>query len=376
MLKRRLSIIFIFICANSLYAQDTAFKPHGNIGGYFFGDYAYKVHADSIKRENLEYSNIPKDQPAFNLRRVYLTYDYNFSPKFTAEVILTYEGLAAAGTNRNIFLKIADIRWKDVLKRTDLVFGQMATPTFNLMGKIWGYRSAEKTIADMRGLSPSSDLGIGIQGRFNDKGTAGYNFMYANGTGVRPENDKYKRIYLNAYAKFLKEKLIVDFNTDYEKVAPVNGLQRHKQLYKIGLAYQTKKITIGTEVLDYRLKNFSNVYTVSGIDTIKSYRPEDLIGFSIFARGSLTKKITAFIRYDSYNPDADYSSNFKYYTPYNSNNQSFFLVGVDYQPIEKIHIMPNFWYNHYHSKKEPAASSFEKNDYDAAARLTVFVNFR
>jgi len=47
----------------------------------------------------------------------------------------------------SFYIKLANIRWKQIWKGTDFVFGQMATPTFALMSeKIWNYRSIEKPL--------------------------------------------------------------------------------------------------------------------------------------------------------------------------------------------------------------------------------------
>lgn len=373
------SWVVAFLGPLLLSAQDSmrlaGFRPYGMVGGYFFGDFAYKPHADALNRGSVEYSNMPKDQSFFNLRRVYLSYDYYFSPQFTSELILSYEGQSAATSNRNVFIKVMDIRWKEVFKRTDFVFGQMLTPTFALTEKQWGYRSIEKTIADMRSIAFSSDLGFSVQGRFNDQGTYGYNLMLSNGTGLRPETDKYKKIYFNLYAKLLSQKLIIDLHTDYERGSLQQGMHKARQTYKIGVVYQAEKFTIGSEFFEQEHKNYVTAIHLVGTDSVKTYANESTIGFSVFARGKLREKIFAYLRYDHYNPDARFSPQLIYMDPYDQNREDFFVAGLDFQPIEKVHLMPNIWYNHYHHKM---GYKIEKvlNDYDLVARCTVWVVFK
>ncbi len=171
MIKSLCACIGCLFSLTIAYTQDTAkaFKPYGVLSGYFFGDYAYKTAADSLKRGNTEYSNMPAGQSLFNIRRMYLSYNYYLSPKFTSELVLAYEGQTATTSTRNIFIKYMNIKWSNVFKRTDLLFGQLRIPFILNMENLYGYRSIEKTVADMRGIAPSSDLGIAVQGRLNKK---------------------------------------------------------------------------------------------------------------------------------------------------------------------------------------------------------------
>ncbi len=83
---------------------------------------------------------------------------------------------------RSVYIKAANIRWKNFIKNNDLIFGQQATPIYaTLSESVWGYRSIEKTIIDMRGLGSSNNFGIAWQGKLNDQGDYGYNFMIGNG---------------------------------------------------------------------------------------------------------------------------------------------------------------------------------------------------
>jgi len=87
-IKRHTGLVLILLlCLASLdsISQDTTnvkeeFKPSGKLWGYTFGDYAYKLHADSAQRGSLQYSKLPKNHNSFNFRRIYLGYDYQFTP--------------------------------------------------------------------------------------------------------------------------------------------------------------------------------------------------------------------------------------------------------------------------------------------------------
>ncbi|MHB1922660.1 MAG: hypothetical protein ACYCOO_10530, partial [Chitinophagaceae bacterium] len=62
--------------AQGQQSQTKPFKPSGKIWGLVFGDYAYKLHADSAQRGNTQYSKLPASFNSFNFRRIYIGYDY------------------------------------------------------------------------------------------------------------------------------------------------------------------------------------------------------------------------------------------------------------------------------------------------------------
>lgn len=351
------------------FAQDTtSFKPYGVLAGSFFGDYAYKLKADPLKRGNLEYSKLPADEMFFNIRRMYLNYSYFLSPHFTTELLLSYEGSSASSSSRTLSIKYMNLRWKNILPRTDLVFGQMATPTFGLTERTWGYRAVEKTIANLHNIASFNDLGVALQGRFNKNETIGYNLLLANGsTGT--ENEKYKKIYTNWYGKLLDEKLIVDLNFNDEMVSGTG--HKSRQTYKVAVSYKMPHSTIGAEAFDDEEKNFAFAYQVSTSDTLRLNLSQRAQGVSFFAKTNLSKKVTTFLRYDFYNPDKLFSSHLKYIGAYNFNTECFFTTGIDFQPIEKVHFIPNVWYNHYHSK-----TGVYPNGNDIVARCTLYVMFK
>src|SRR6476646_4466072 len=79
--------------------QDSSFKPSGKLWGYSFGDYYYKGHSDSLSRGGAnQYTGIEKGRNAFQFRRIYLGYNYDIHPKFSAELLLAAEYNAAAPT--------------------------------------------------------------------------------------------------------------------------------------------------------------------------------------------------------------------------------------------------------------------------------------
>lgn len=358
------------------------FIPHGRLSGSFFGDYAFKTHADTVNggRGSNQYSGIPKNRSMFQYRRVYIGYNYDISPKFSAELLLASEddipGGDVLGDNKLApFIKLANVRWKNVWKGTDIVFGQASSPAYSLLTeKIWGYRSVERTVSDFR-RTPSYDLGITIQGHFiatNDN--YGYNLMAGNGQGAKPENDLYKWLYADVYAKFFEKKLIADLYVDYNRMHWNSNWHHSRNMFKGFLAYTVPRFTVGIEAFINTLKG-DNIATASNgtKDTIATKAK----AISVFVHGKLYKdKLGFFGRYDTYDPSGNTNNN-KYinYSPQTlqydpATGEHFITAGLDYAPDKNVHILPNIWYTAYNNKG-PKNFGSANTDHDLVFRLTV-----
>ena len=425
--------ILIALSASSLRAQylvssDSVFNAGtpmtGHIWGYTFGDFYDKGHADALNRgNNNQYSGIPQDRTAFQIRRIYFGYDYNFNKKFSSELLLAAEDNFPAGNPPSnaatpagdqlldsklaFYIKLANIRWKNVWKGTDLVVGQQATPAFGGSSeKVWGYRSIERTITDIR-RTPSYDLGVGLQGTFDPKTkNYGYNLLIGNGSSAKPEGDDYKMFYGDVWAKFLNQKLIVDLYGDYNRLKWTGALHNSRQMWKLFAGYNTAPLSVGLEGFINNLKQDLTAYKISDgapvvLDNVAS-------GASVFVNGDIIKNtLRFFARYDYYTPTnkVDNSMYSKYTSGtngYNDNSyssagvltgpnkegdmtyrQSFITLGLDYMPTKNVHIMPNIWYSHYATQLSDDLNntingdlaSKAKGDYDLVYRITFYYTF-
>lgn len=382
--------MLLFHCAFSQSSNDSSFKKKAEIWGYTFGDFYYKAHSDELNRGGFnQYTNIEQGRNAFQIRRIYLGGTYNIHPKFTAELLLAAEdnvstryGVVTGDLTKDdkltFYIKLANIRWKNIWKGTDLVVGQTIAPAFStIVDPTWGYRSIERTITDVR-RTPSFDLGVALQGKF-DPGTDnfGYNIMVGNGSSARPENDRFKWFYGEVYAKLMNKKIILDLYADYNRINWQPGFHRAHNMIKGFIAYTTPAFTAGVEAF---VNNMSSdvVAMRNGVaDTTNA----TAFGVSTFARGVLKKdKLGYFIRLDHFNPDTKINaSTTDFYkglsTTYEpNNNEYFFTAGLDFTPVQNVHFMPNIWYNKYVSKTNGALSS-NKKDYDLVYRLTFFYQF-
>ena len=374
-------LLSLFFVLNGFAQADTTkkaeFKPSGKVWGYAFGDYYYKAHADSANRGNTQYSNMRENANAFEFRRVYLGYDYNISERFATEFLLSYEGNTLSDNSRTVFIKAANLRWKNIYKNADLIFGQQATPAFPLIAeKLWGYRAIEKTILDMRKGSSSNDLGIGLQGKIGDKGNFGYDLLVGNGTAQKPETDIFKKVYADFYVKLLDQKLVIDVYGDYERTQLLPDFHKYRSNYKLDVIYTTDKFTAGVEAYTSTLHNYVGFFNTTVTPVTHDTTDDMVMGLSVFARDVLIKdKLSVFARYDMYNPDTRYHKEYSYTMGAAPNTETFITAGFDYTPHKNVHIMPNIWYNGYMSRAQNTTGR-AKSDYDLVPRLTAWYIFK
>ena len=225
----------------------------------------------------------------------------------------------------------------------------------------------------MRKVSVPVDVGVALQGRLNEKGDYGYNLMIANGSGAKFETDKFKKFYGNVYAKFMGQKIIIDAYADFERANLATGKHKEKSTIKGFVAYQSEEITVGVEAFQQFNKNgVIDSVVASTVDTTDGI----VFGGSVFARGRIFKdKLGFFARYDLYDSDTRFNADYIYVGSYAYYKESFMTFGLDYTPVKNIHIMPNVWYNAYQDKRS-SKTGLAKNDYDMAARLTVYYVFK
>lgn len=398
---RRRFLIGIFIsgmlmtndlCGQVAWNSDSLFKTGqpltGRLWGYAFGDFYDKAHTDTLNRGGSnQYTGIPGGRTEFQTRRIYLGYDFNISRKFSTEVLLAAEdnittgggttsGDLLADNKLAFFVKLINLRWKNIWKGTDLVIGQVATPGFSTFTeKYWSYRPIERTIIDIR-RTPSYDLGATLQGKIGGSGRFGYDLMVGNGSGARPESDNFKWFYADVWGLFLDKKLAVDLYVDYEKLNSVSNWHHARNMVKGFVAYNLPRFTIGVEgYVNYLKQDLFATRIAGGIDTMSHAAS----GISLYVNGTiLPRKLKYYARMDKFNPtnhidNGTYDKYVGHTANYNDpvTRETFVSVGLDFMPIPAVHFMPNIWYNAY--KNQGAVYKYDSND--LVLRMTFFFVF-
>lgn len=228
-----------------------------------------------------------------------------------------------------LFVKDAYLRWKNVLSN-DVYLGIQGTPAFEASEGMWGYRSLEKTIMDLRGIVGSRDFGLGVRGSVDAEGTVSYWFLFGNGSGNRPENDKLKRYYANVRVRLQAVELTVyaDYNPRADITNPYTSTRVGNSTLTtagfIGLQ-PAPKIRIGVE-------GFLQT-TPNGFNSGTALRTRNAIGVSGFLRWAIADELEFVGRYDHFDPNTHSSSA--------GDSRGYILAGLSWAKIPNVQIIPN-----------------------------------
>ncbi|MGA3286250.1 MAG: hypothetical protein ABSD46_02360 [Bacteroidota bacterium] len=364
------------IIASLILLSSTAIFGQGKFSGYMFGDYYYNVGRDSsfnhTPPSNAASSSSaagPKAFQAFQLRRIYLTYDNDISEQFTTRFRLEADQAAATSAPTasgdvlpsgkvGVFVKDAYLMWKNIFTGSNLIFGVQPTPAYDVSEAAWGYRSLEKTIMDLRGIVSSRDLGISLKGKITGDGMVNYWAMLADGSGNNVETDKYKRYYAHIQLKpttNLQATLYLDYKDAANSAAGKNTSTTTTALF-IGYA-EPFKYNIGVEGF---MTSQSNSFTPTG----GSLGSKNGLGLSVFGSFNIIPELAVVARYDNWDPNTNSATNAK------GDIRNYVIAGLSWKVDKNVSIMPNLLYETYEApvgKGEPDPST--------TARLTLYYVF-
>jgi hypothetical protein len=350
--------------ATPVVATDPDF-PRGRVSGLVFGDFYYNVTGDpghgynatgtDSARSNIDGSTFANGQPrligrdlnGIQIRRIYFQVDNDLSIRVSSRFRLEADSRElTSGGKIGVFVKAAYVQVKDLVPRGNFLFGMVNTPTFESAEDFWAYRSVEKTITDFRGIASSSDLGVQLRGFFDDGHRIGYNALLGDGTGQRPEDNRYKRAYLSLPLRPTEDFRIEPY-VDYEGFTGANN--RDRITYKIFAGYEFRRAALGAEVVDR-------------IQHVGTGRNQEPFGFSVFGRLKAGEKIGAFARYDRWQPNTRAADRI---------DSDLYIAGLDWEPHKDVHVMPNVEWTQYRERGTATAPPH----HDMQARLTFYWRF-
>ena len=231
MLKLILTLCLSFFYLVIANGQDKK-ESGGRFHGYAFGDYYYFVE---------DHRSDLVDQRGFWFRRIYLTYDYTINKQFSSRLRLemSNEFDFSSAVAMTAFVKDAWLKYK--FSNQQVILGISPIPTFQIIEKVWRYRSVEKTPLDLQRMASSRDFGLAGKGKFDDKGMFRYHLMFSNGSSNKQEIDKGKSGMLSL-AMFVSN-FVIELYGDY---ADKEGDENWYTLQGF-VGYNAKKLKIGLQ---------------------------------------------------------------------------------------------------------------------------------
>jgi hypothetical protein len=353
-MRMRNAVLFLLFVV-PLLAQEKSFTPGGKFSGLMYSDYYYNISRDAAfsttpPSNAAMSSNSPGGtaMQAFQLRRVYLTYDYDIAEQFTTRFRLEVDQSANASNGKiGSFVKDAYLKWKNIFSGSDLIVGIQPTPAYDISEAAWAYRSLEKTIMDLRGIVPSRDQGVSLKGKIVGSGAVNYWLMFANNSANSPETDKYKRYYAHVQVKPVAG-LQATLNIDYRAAGDIKNkytnasVSNHILTSSVFASYgQAGQFSVAVEGFVMSTSN--------GYDNGSSLAAKSALGLSVYGNLNLSSELMLVGRFDNYDPNTDGNSV--------GDVRNYVIGGLDWKVAKNVSIIPNVLYETYEAPKTGAAPS-------------------
>ena len=313
MKKIQVVLLFLLMVGNSAFAQskelaqDTvAFKPHGKVFTQVFSDFTYKV------------TNY-KWQPAFEISRAYLGYEYYFSSKFYGKINFDVDNPGMGNLQMTAYLKNAFLQYNN--EKLKIAFGLIPTNQFRLQEAFWGHRYLLKSFMEQYQFGSSADLGTSLRWQATPK--ASFDFSILNGEGYEHLQSDSTLMYTAGVTAVPLKNLYVRFYFDYMKKIEA------QMTYAAFVGYRGKNFTAGFE--------YNNQQEHGGV------ADHDLSGISLYGTLKLKNNSNLFFRYDKLMskhiggvPDGWHVIE----------DGRLYTGGIEFNPVKGVTISPNMtgWY--------------------------------
>lgn len=277
---------------------------------------------------------------AFDLKRAYLGYKYDFSENYSAKVLFDVGspdvkiGDSLQGkTNQDYtaYVKNASLSYHYDKLRID--FGLISTIQFKTQESIWGYRYLYKSLQDEEKFESSADFGTSISYTFNPYVTA--DIAVYNGEGYKSKG--YDGIFKYVAGVTLNPTSNMTLGGYYD----IMGRQVFHQTTTAFAGYQKNKLSAGLEYVMQQNSRMREGY--------------DYSGFSAYTTWHLAEQWKGFARYDYLESatleDAEKRWNEK-------NDGQTIIAGFEYSPVKGVKIAPNFRYFIPVNQQHPTTAAF------------------
>ncbi len=302
MKKGSLLLLAMFCLVVTGMSQSNEFKPGGKPFMKIFSNY----HATFSDGESVS---------AFELNRLYLGYEYNFSEKFSAKANLDIGDPGAGSLEMTAYVKNAYLKYEE--DKFSVHFGLIPTTQFKVQEKAWGYRYIEKSFQDAYKFNSSADLGVSVAYRFSDLLSADLSFV--NGEG-------YKRLQADS-----------TFRTGFG-VTLTPGDKVTGRVYYDFISKEETQSSLAA-LISYVEDEFSLAAEYNSQFNVGFNEDRTLSGTSIYGTLKAASKVKVYARFDYLTSNTlDGASN-----DWNvSRDGQLYIAGLEYAPVKGVKLAPNF----------------------------------
>jgi hypothetical protein len=369
-MKCLIKAVILAALTSSVLLQEAAsqdvpppFVPSGNVWGYVFGDAYYKAAGDTVHWGRSQYAATPTRMQGGQLRRLYLGYDYKFSPMFSSRILLEADDTFQINNAHGLYIKQGYVEVKGLIPNAAVQVGLIPTPVFTFPERHWGYRSIEKESLNLRGLGRSVDQGVSLNGTIDDAGRYGYSLMVGNGSGNRIDRDRFLEYYGSLFTRLFDRRLTLEVMGNYK----YNGDDRSRTILRGFAGYEANGISLGASVAQALDQGVSLPAGPADL------RPLVVSGFGSAALPFISKDLRLFARYDYFDPDINYISGMGYSDISHYYRENNVIAGLHYKVAGNVNIMPNVWINTYSDKRNGDGLNRKS---DVVLRTTLYFVFR
>ncbi|WP_143536757.1 hypothetical protein [Rubricoccus marinus] len=282
----------------------------------------------------------------FDYRRLYLTADYTLSDAFDGRFRLEAQSSSTTAQGRPApFVKDAFIRWKGPLAEGhSFRLGLQPPPLLEVVERVWGYRSLDRTLLDRARANDSRDFGLRADGPLAPR--VSYSLMVGNGRGLVEERstERGKHVYGQLQAR-PTEATFATLGLDY---TPHEGEgEERDESVKASAFYGASGETVRAGVEAYA------VYTNYQDPSLEPTQGVGASAFGVYLFGA-RGEYRLIGRYDFVQGAARRADADEHYG----------LLAFSYAPIPSVEVMPNV-----------LVSAFEGQDASVTGRVTVSARF-
>jgi hypothetical protein len=271
---------------------------------------------------------------AFELTRVYLGYQHQFSKELFGAAVLDVGDPGVGSLQMTAYVKNAFLRYRK--SGFEVNFGMISTTQFKTQEDNWGYRYHEKSLQDEHSFNSSADLGVSVAYQFSE--VISVDVIVANGEGYKKlQNDSVFRtgfgLTLNP-VKRLTGRVYYDFSS---KETTQSSLATF-------IGYEGEQFRFGAEYNKQFNRRFQEDRDWNGLSFYTTYR--------------LAKKVKLFARYDKLysNTLAGEADGWNL-----SNDGQAFIAGLEFAPVKGVKLAPRYKGWSPDDASHPAISSLYLN---------------